>query len=98
MRCRFMDDTTTVMNHGLGSGVNDNSWLYMRGLSTAGAGAIGRVRLAFVETFMSLTVIAEQVAKTFGRINALIIVIAEGDDRRIFIQHPYKHRPVAMPP
>src|SRR5882724_1256744 len=64
------------------------------GLSTGS----GRFILTFLEILVPLPVITEEVAEFLGGIDPLVIIIAEGDDGRILIQHPDKNGAVAMPP
>ena len=49
--------------------------------------AVGRLGLAFIPLFITLAVIAKKVAKPLGGIDVSIVVVAERDDGRVFIQH-----------
>src|SRR5579872_3994422 len=66
-------------------------------LASSGARITG-IHFSFVEGLMALAVIAEKIAKPFGIVDLAIVVIAERNDRGIFIEHPDKDRSVPMPP
>src|SRR5579859_1464288 len=84
---------------GMGHGMDHQLFLYWYRFAGSGAaGAIGRSGLAFVETLVTLAVVTKEIAKPSGGVHVLVIVIAEGDDRGVFIQHPDKDRAVAVPP
>src|ERR1700733_3031149 len=56
------------------------------------------IRLALLEIFFALPVVAEEIAKLLTGIDSFVVIIAQGNDGSILIHHPDKNGSVAMPP
>src|SRR6185312_2997229 len=59
---------------------------------------IGGIDFPLVECLVTLAIVAEEITKPLRIVHVAVVVITEGDNGGVLVQHPDKDRPVAMPP